>query len=454
MSSVTDEGCPDCGSAEPFETADSFEPAEVAGVGQRISRRAVVRAAGAAGALGVLGSVADAPWNRLLFDAPGVASAAAAATGDVLVVISLRGGFDGLSAVVPAADADYLRLRPTVGIPAARLLAGDDRFGLHPAMAPLYPFWQDGTFGAVHAVGQVDPTRSHFSAMAELHRAAPGSALRTGWLDRMLGVSPATSVFRATQIGQIGLLASLTGPSPELVMSSIADFTLNGAWNATEEKRWRTALSAMHRGAPAAIAGPAANALGAVATTAALKAAGYTPAHGATYPTGELGESMRDLAQLIKAGVGLRVACLDVGEWDFHAEMGTVDSGRQKDKLAELAGALAGFATDLGPALMANVVVVTLSEFGRRAGENGSGGTDHGLGNAVLLLGGGVVGGRVHGAWPGLAEQALADGDLAATTDYRLILREILTERCLVSAPDTVFPGLTGAPLGVVHPRS
>ena len=138
-------------------------------------------------------------------------------------------------------------------------------------------------------------------------------------------------------------------------MSSIADFTLNGAWNATEEKRWRTALSAMHRGAPATIAGPAGNALGAVATTAVLKTAGYPPAHGAIYPTGELGESMRDLAQLIKSGVGLRIACLDFGEWDFHAEMGTVDSGRQRDKLAELAAAMAAFATDLGSALMATI---------------------------------------------------------------------------------------------------
>jgi uncharacterized protein (DUF1501 family) len=163
---------------------------------------------------------------------------------------------------------------------------------------------------------------------------------------------------------------------------------------------------------------------------------------------------MRDLAQLIKSGVGLRIACLDFGEWDFHAEMGTVDSGRQRDKLAELAAAMAAFATDLGSALMANVVVVTLSEFGRRVAENGSGGTDHGLGNAVLLLGGGVVGGQVHGRWPGLATEALADGDLAVTTDYRLILREILTERCLVSAPDTVFPGLTGTSLGVTRPRT
>ncbi|MBK6870326.1 MAG: DUF1501 domain-containing protein [Kineosporiaceae bacterium] len=442
---MTDARCPGCHSVEP--NAEGV-------VARGISRRSMVRATGAAGALGLAASVADSPLSRLLFDAPGLASAAASAAGDVLVVLSLRGGFDGLSAVVPRADADYVRLRPSVGIPTGHLLAGDNRFGLHPALAPLVPFWQSGTFGAVHAVGQVEPSRSHFSAMAELHRAAPGSSLRTGWLDRMLGVSPATSVFRATQIGQIGLLASLTGPNPELVMSSIADFTLNGAWNATEEKRWRTALSAMHRGAPATIAGPAGNALGAVATTAVLKTAGYTPAHGAIYPTGELGESMRDLAQLIKSGVGLRIACLDFGEWDFHAEMGTVDSGRQRDKLAELAAAMAAFATDLGSALMANVVVATLSEFGRRVAENGSGGTDHGLGNAVLLLGGGVVGGQVHGRWPGLATEALADGDLAVTTDYRLILREILTERCLVSAPDTVFPGLTGTSLGVTRPRT
>ncbi|MBL8928482.1 MAG: DUF1501 domain-containing protein [Kineosporiaceae bacterium] len=418
---------------------------------QGVSRRTVVRVALAAGALGGVGALADGPLASIA-GAP-APSAGAAPVGDVLVVISLRGGFDGLSAVVPAADPDYARHRPTVGIPAGHLLAGDDRFGLHPALESLHPFWRNGMLGAVHAVGQVNPSRSHFSAMAELHRAAPGSALRTGWIDRLLQLSASTSAFRATQVGDIGLLGSLSGPAPELVMSSVDDFTLSGAWNDTEYRRWSTALSAMHRRTPLTQVTPAHNALAAVATTTRLKAAGYTPAHGATYPSGDLGTSLRDLARLIKAGVGLRVGCVDHGDWDVHADMGTVASGRQRDQLVELARALAAFATDLGP-LMSSVIVVTLSEFGRRVAENGSGGTDHGLGNAVLLLGGGVVGGRVHGRWPGLADRHLVDGDLAATTDYRVILREILTQRCLVANPQSIFPGLAGTALGVVRPRA
>lgn len=413
----------------------------------RTPRRTVLRGAAAGGALGLTSVLADVPWAA-------TDPAAAASAGDVLVVISLRGGFDGLSAIVPTADADYARLRPTVAVPTASLLAGDDRFGLHPALAPLHPFWRDGTFGAVHAVGQVAPTRSHFSAMAELERAAPGSAVRTGWLDRLLGVTPATTVFRATQVGATGLLGSLAGPQPELTVSSLDDFRLYAAWDATEQRRWTTALSAMHRTVPASVAAPARTALGAMATATRVRAGTATVANGAVYPDGELGRALHDVARLIRGGVGLRIACVDYGDWDFHQGMGTVDAGRMTDHLRELAAAMAAFATDLGPSLMQGVTVLTLSEFGRRVAENGTGGTDHGLGNAVLLLGGGVVGGRVHGTWPGLDAAALVDGDLAATTDYRLILREILRKRCQVGAVDTVLPGLRGSSLGVVRARS
>jgi uncharacterized protein (DUF1501 family) len=417
------------------------------------SRRSVLRAAGATAALGIAGAAAgEATAVRYAFAAPSVDPAPD--PGDVLVVVSLRGGFDGLSAVVPAGDPNYARLRPGVAIPASRLLPLDATFGLHPAMSPLLPFWQNGSLGIVHAVGQADASRSHFAAMAEMERAAPGSALRTGWLDRLVGLAAPTSVFHASQVGRNGLLGSLTGPSPELVISSIDDFTLNAAWNSIELARWSTALSTMHRTAAPTLARPAGGALTAMATTSRLKAEGYTPAGGASYPNGELGRSLRDVARLIKAGVGLRVACVDYGDWDLHAAMGTVDAGNMTDRLTELAGALAAFATDLGDQAMAGVSLVTLSEFGRRVAENGSGGTDHGHGNAVLLLGGGMVGGRVYGDWPGLDAAALEDGDLAGRVDYRALLAEILRDRCGVGAIGTVFPRLAWGPLGITRPRA
>jgi uncharacterized protein (DUF1501 family) len=433
--------------------AHAAATADGCGCGTGPSRRSVLRAAATAGALGVAATAAgEAAATRYAFGAEGY-------TGDVLVVLSLHGGFDGLNAIVPAGDPDYLRLRPTIGIPSSSLLPLSGIFGLHPALAPLLPFWQAGTFAAVHAVGQADASRSHFQAMAELERAAPGSSLRTGWLDRTVGLRPRGTAFQAAQVGQAAVNAALAGPTPELSLRSVDGFDLSGAWDARQRTLWTRALSALHRGAPAAIAAPAAGALGAVGTTSRLKAAGYTPAEGAAYPTRKdggltsLGGALRDVARLVKAKVGLQVACVDVGDWDMHEGMGTVDDGWLRRKLAELGQAMAAFATDLGPALD-GVTLVTLSEFGRRVAENGTGGVDHGFGNAVLLLGGGVAGGQVHGRWPGLGPKDLLSGDLAGTVDYRVLLAEILTKRCGLASATAVFPGLTGTPLGVARART
>jgi uncharacterized protein (DUF1501 family) len=382
-----------------------------------------------------------------------VAYADAGYSGDVLVVLSLRGGFDGLNVVVPHGDPAYATARPGIRIPTASLVAGDSMFGLHPALAPLVPLWTAGKLGAVHAVGQSSPSRSHFQAMEEMERAAPGTSLRTGWLDRVLGVRGTGTVFQAVQLGPGLGSPALAGPAPELVLGDVDSFRINGGWNDTERQRWITALRAMHVGTRPALAAPAAATLAAVETCEQLKTAGYTPANGAVYPAkSELAAALRDLARLIKAGVGLQSACIDYGDWDMHAGEGSVGSGWLVDKLTELAGALKAFATDLGPALD-GVTLVTLSEFGRRVEENGSHGTDHGHGNAVLMLGGGVVGGRVHGSWPGLAPANLVDGDLAGTTDYRAVLAEILRKRCGAGSLSTVFPGLPTTELGVVRQR-
>ena len=233
-------------------------------------------------------------------------------------------------------------------------------------------------------------------------------------------------------------------------MWSVKDFELSGAWDLTERQRWTDALTGLHDGAPAMVGAPASTTLAALAGAAQMQDAGYIP--NADYPDSDLGRALRDVARVIKADVGLQVAAVDYGDWDMHVDMGTVDAGWLSDKLGELASSMAAFATDLG-GRFADVTIVTLTEFGRSLVENGSGGVDHGHGQAVLMLGGGVQGGQVHGTWPTLEDGALAGGDLAGSTDYRQILAEILEKRCQGSQMSTVFPDLTADRLGVVKTR-
>ncbi|MET0496489.1 MAG: DUF1501 domain-containing protein [Actinoplanes sp.] len=404
-----------------------------------VTRRKVL-AAGAAGVFA--GLIGDQLATQLAF------AADPAYAGDVLVLLSLRGGFDGLSAIVPAGDASYYTARPGIAVPKSQLIGGDAYFGLNPALAPLLPFWQAGTFGAVQAVGQPAPNRSHFSAMEELERAAPGTSLRTGWLDRMMGGLGADSPFDAVSLGSAMPARVLAGPAPNLGLSSVDSFTLSGE---DKTRPMVATMAALYGGAPEALAQTTAMTTAALSTTQQLKTAGYTPGNGAAYPDTELGAALRDLARLIKAGVGLMSATVDSGDWDMHENLGPAAPGKKMyDHLADLAAALAAFATDLGPTGLGKVTLVTISEFGRRVGQNGSGGLDHGYGNAMMLLGGAVRGGQVHGRWPGLAAAQLVDGDLAVTTDYRAVIGEILQARCGVSDVAGIFPGVTASKLGVV----
>ncbi len=381
--------------------------------------------------------------------------AAYAATGSwdgpVLVVLSLRGGFDGLSAVAPLGDPDYARRRPSIALPqTVALPTGDPRFGLHPSFASLAPLWARGQMAAVHAVGTPDGSRSHFTAMEELERAAPGTSLRTGWLDRVLGAAGTGTVFEAVQLGSGTPAPLLAGPAPVLATGSLAGFTLSSAdWVGP---RMAATLTALHTGTTLPAAAPALLTLAALDSTAAVVAGDRVAHNGAAYPAGSpLGAALADGARLVRAGLGLQTLTIDVGNWDMHAGLGITGSkGWMATQLKDLSDSLAAFATDLG-ALLDRVTVLTISEFGRRANENGLGGADHGHGNVVLLLGGGLNGGRVHGRWPGLTDPALDQGDLAGTTDYRDVLAEYLTRRFGLSAGALagVFPGLVPAPPGV-----
>jgi uncharacterized protein (DUF1501 family) len=413
-----------------------------------LTRRGVLGKALAAGAAGALAGLAGESLSTRLAFADGVTPYA----GDVLVVLSLRGGFDGLSAVVPHGDPGYYKARPGIAVPRSQLLGGDAMFGLHPALAPLLPLWQGGRLAAVQAVGQPHPTRSHFQAMEEMERAAAGTSLRTGWLDRMLGLTGATSPFAGVALGGAMAPRVLAGPSPDVSLRSVDSFTLAGEG---ASRPMAATLRALYDGAPPVLAEPARAAGAALATATALRTAGYAPANGAVYPATPLGAALRDVARLVKAKVGLTAAAVDFGDWDMHEGLGTVAKGQKMyDHLAELAAALAAFTTDLGPAGMTGVTLLTLSEFGRRVQENGSRGADHGHGNAMLLLGGNVKGGKVYGRWPGLAPAQLVGGDLAGTTDYRVVIGEVLRARCGVSDVAAVFPGLPAGPgLGLVTAR-
>lgn len=424
-------------------SADTALPCDCPQDGGGLSRRRFLQALGVAGAATAAGPLVS---TRAAFASSGTWS------GPVLVVLSLRGGFDGLSAVAPVGDPDYQHLRPSIGVPLSSALpTGDRLFGLHPALAPLKPLWDAGAMAAVHAVGTPDLSRSHFTATEELERAAPGTSLRTGWLDRVLGAVGTGTVFEAVQLGQGSPAPLLAGPAPALAASTLAGFTLEGTdWLGS---RMTDVLHAFHDTSVLPAAAPARLALAALSSVTSIVGAALPPQNGAVYPTGsDLGTALSDAATLVRAGAGVQAITIDVGDWDLHSGLGAAGGGQMATKLADLSACLAAFAQDLGPATFDRVNVVTVSEFGRRAGENGSGGADHGHGNAVLMLGGGLVGGRVHGSWPSLAPAALDHGDLAGTTDYRNVLAELLVRR--FSLPSTavagVFPGLVVAPVGVV----
>jgi uncharacterized protein (DUF1501 family) len=402
-----------------------------------LGRRALLQLAGAAG-IATTTSLAGA---RFAFGAPG--------DGDVLVVLSLRGGFDGLAAVAPVGDPEWTKLRPNIGTPERAVKRVDDVFGLHPAMSPLFGAWTEGELAVVHAVGQPSDSRSHAVATAELERAAAAS-VRTGWVDRVQDVAKG-GLLGATQLGNPALPAAMTGPRAELSVGRLANQQLAVKEEVVPLAAWQRAFDELNVNARPQIARPTEWALDGVAALRPLATQTTGSAGSVPYPEGQLGETLADLARLVRARSGVNVATVDVDGWDLHADAGRFDGGRMRDRLRELSQGMAAFRDDLG-ADFGRVTVVTLSEFGRRAAENGSGGTDHGHGNAVLVFGGAVRGGRVYGRWPGLAADRLADGDLAATTDYRSILAEVLGSRLGVSA-SSVFPGFKPASLGVVKPR-
>jgi uncharacterized protein (DUF1501 family) len=392
-----------------------------------------------AGAVGVAALGAQLATARASFGVQGASGA--------LVVVFLRGGMDGLSALVPADDPHLAAARPGIAVPAGALLPLDRGFGLHPALAPLHQLWGRGLFTAVPAVSTPDISRSHFQAQDCLERGGSAAGAAEGWLDRTLDVMGPGTTFRAVAVGTT-VARSLAGDQSAMSLRGVESFRLHAGEGALHE-RTRQALAALYTGLDHPLAADVAATLEGLDAAALMSAAGYEA--NAAYPDGEFGERMAEIARLVKADVGLRVACVDVGGWDTHTGQGTVDDGHMTDALTSLGDTLGAFAADIGDRVH-GVNVVVMTEFGRRVEQNANGGTDHGHGAAVLLLGGGLAGRTVHGVWNGLAPDGLDQGDVPGWNDYRDVLADVVTARLGIGAGDlpAVFPGHRHQPLGVM----
>lgn len=360
----------------------------------------------------------------------------------VLVCLFMRGAVDGLNVIVPHGDPFYYRERPRIAVPAGDVVDLDGHFGLHPALAALKPLWDNKSLAAVHAVGSPDATRSHFDAQDYMETGTPGAKTTPdGWLNRYCqhDAEHANTPFRAVAFGP-ELPRILAGSAPSLAIDDLQAFGLRVRQPAARDKLTR-AFEALYQGAETRLlATSGRESFEAVQQLQQANPLQYQPEHGAEYPRGRIGHALLQIAQLIKSGVGLRVAFLDATGWDTHVNQGSSD-GQLAARLQELGGALAAFATDLGERLR-SVVVLTMSEFGRTVAENGNSGTDHGHATAMLALGGPVAGGGVLGKWPTLDPATRYEGrDLAVTTDFRDLFGEILARHLGATDLAPVFPG-------------
>lgn len=373
--------------------------------------------------------------------------------GDVLVCVFLRGGADGLNIIVPHGEDAYYKARPQIGIARPddskadatnKALDLDGFFGLHPALSPLLPIFKGGQMTAVQATGSPDPTRSHFDAMDKMERGAPGVALNSGWLGRHLESldTGSSSPLRAVGWGS-ALQASLRGSISATAIKSIVDYHLAGRTDAAKDML--STLNNLYGGDDQSLKVVSDQTQAVLDMVTKINIASYAPANGAVYDKKDFDMALMQTAALIKAEAGLEVAAIDLGGWDTHQNE-VIDLAKE---LTVLGTGLQAFHTDMGD-LMKNVTVVVMSEFGRRIQENASGGTDHGHGNMMMVMGGHVANKPVIANWPTLAADKLTNGDLTITTDYRDVLAEILSTRLNNPAVDAVFPDFKPTPRGIV----
>jgi uncharacterized protein (DUF1501 family) len=352
----------------------------------------------------------------------------------VIIAIFQRGAADGISMVVPFGDKYYATARRQIAIPEPsrssdeRGIDLDGFFALHPSLDSLKPIYDSGQLAIVHAVGSPDSTRSHFDAQDYMESGAPGNkGVSDGWLNRYLQAAPAKEAtpFRAVALSPT-MPRSLAGPASSVAMQRIVDFGIRGG-----------AATSQIEGMFAELYKDTFDAVKMLRTATSRQ---YTPASGVQYSNSAFGQALMQIAQLVKSNVGLQVAFADVGGWDTHANQGSV-RGQLGNRLKDFGDGIAALYRDLGDR-MRNIVIVTMTEFGRAVSENGSGGTDHGHASCLFVAGGPVKGGQVYGQWPGLApEQLYERRDLALTTDFRTVFSEILTSHMGAKDISKIFPG-------------
>jgi len=373
-------------------------------------------------------------------------AATAAPNKKKMVVLFQRGAMDGLNVVVPFAEPEYYRLRPTISIPQPRQGGADAAidldgfFGLHPSLSPLQPLFQNGQLAVVQAVGSPDPTRSHFDAQDFMESGTPGAkATEDGWLNRAMQSMPEqqASPFRAVAFGPY-LPRTLAGSAPAVAIPDLKQFKMYGPQQTVEG-----GFEAMYaQTVDQAMRGVGQETFEAIDQLKKINPDSYQPENGAQYPNSRFGKSLMEIAELFKADIGLEVAFLDSGGWDHHVNEGGVQ-GQLSNLLRDLGQGIAAFHQDMGDR-MGDVVFVSMSEFGRTARENGNRGTDHGHANCMFVMGGDVKGGKVYTRWPGMTDEQLYQGrDLAVTTDYRSVLSEIMSKHLGGRDLSAVFPGFS-----------
>jgi uncharacterized protein (DUF1501 family) len=373
-----------------------------------------------------------------------------------LVVLFQRGAADGLNIVVPFAEQNYYRIRPSIAIPAPKQggeLAAidlDGFFGVHPSLAPLARLFHNGELAIVHAAGSPDTTRSHFDAQDYMESGTPGiKATDDGWLNRTMQIMPEENAtpFRAVALGP-NLPRMLHGSAPAVALPDVKQFqVLAGAGSQMVQGGFEAMYA---QTVDTALRGTGTETFEAIDMLKKANPAQFQAENGADYPKNRYGQSIQQVAQLLKANIGLEVAFLDTGGWDNHVNEGGVQ-GQLANLLRDLGQGLDAFYKDMGDR-MEDIVVVTMSEFGRTAHENGNRGTDHGHANCMFVMGGAVKGGRVYGKWPGLAPEQLYEGrDLALTTDFRSVLGELIQGHLGAKDLKTVFPGFANDPSKFPH---
>jgi uncharacterized protein (DUF1501 family) len=389
-------------------------------------------------------AVGSLPFLPDLIFSKGVLGIANAQNGSpVLVALFLRGGADGLNVVVPYGDKQYKKLRPTLAIPSPGKNGGaldlDGFFGLHPRLSSFKKQFDRGNLAVVHACGSHNETRSHFDAMDYMECGSISTKLYDGWLNRyLLTSSLSNEVFRAVALSPT-LPVSLAGDASSIAIASLQSLQMR---DSSRMDTYLKALKDLNRTREDYLGQTVREALGAIDIGQdKLNPENYKPDNGAVYPETEFGETMKAIAQMIKADIGLEVAATDLGGWDTHTNQGDGESGELANALEILDGGVGAFVKDIRSE-MDRVVVLIMTEFGRTAEQNGSGGTDHGHGTAMFVLGRSVLGGAVKGHWPGLSKGALYEGrDLAITTDFRRIFGEVLVHHMGCSDIGAVFPG-------------